>query len=121
MNKYCLPKAHNPTLMSASNKRKGQLTIAQELKRVRSINLDEDNILPLATTSRTTTHLVISDGYSDSISESDNRTESNDTLALSEEEEDNRTQKNTGMQIKWKSGVDKNLRGAYGVGSKSSR
>ncbi|RPB00565.1 hypothetical protein L873DRAFT_1788936 [Choiromyces venosus 120613-1] len=98
MNKYCLPKAHNPTLI---------------------INLDEDNILP--TTSRTTTHLAISDGYSDSISESDDGTESDDTLASSEEEEDDRTEKNTGMQIKWKSGADKNLRGAYGVGSKSSR
>ncbi|RPA88329.1 hypothetical protein L873DRAFT_1857694 [Choiromyces venosus 120613-1] len=65
--------------------------------------------------------MTISDGYSDSISESDDGTESDDTLASSEEEEDDRTEKNTGMQIKWKSRADKNLQGAYGVGSKLSR
>ena len=70
--------------------------IVRELKRVRSFNLNEDESLP----NGTIVHRAISDLCSDAISESEDGTESDNTLGSSEEEEDDMIEQNTGMQIK---------------------
>ena len=101
--------------MPTLNKGKTQLAVARELKRVRSVNLAEEKIYqaegsfwpPLSST------------YADSVSESDTGSESDNSVASSEEEEDG-LEWDSGLKLKWKRGAERRLRGGYGAGSRSS-
>ena len=102
--------------MPMSNKRKKQLAVARELKRVRSLNLTE------AQTDRVDSNswplLLSTEG--DSVSESDTGSESDNSAASSEEEDDDRPGCDHEIELKWRRGAERHLRGGYGAGSRSS-
>lgn len=102
--------------MPTSNKRKKQLALARELKRVRSVNLAEEMIDQAEENSWP---LLVST-YADSVSESDTGSESDNSAASSEDQEDDRSECDSEIRLKWRQGAERHLRGGYGAGSRSS-